>query len=226
MKWTVGVITAPREPSTLDSTLTSLMHARFWFYKSITVFAGPSHPECLQDIPGDVNACIGSDGAYPNFRAAAESLCLISQSDRSHAIMLCEDDIQVTAGLRDHLDSDARFHALLHHPATGVISLYTAAPNHNPAGGWHKVRVPHRAYGALAYVFPPAAARDFLNHASNLDRMNGQDLWVGKWCRDRELNYWCHSPSFVRHTGDVSSLANPGGIPQNRQCAEFLESIP
>lgn len=42
--------------------------------------------------------------------------------------------------------------------------------------------------------------------------------------RDAGLEYWMHSPSFVRHLGEVSTIQTRQ-LDEYRQCRVFLEKI-
>jgi len=116
----------------------------------------------------------------------------------------------------------------------GVLSLYCAGPNHDDDAasrfkadgfGWHAVNpVPPQAFGALAYVFSRASLVALLEWKSPSDRAPA-DWLIGCFCRDTQRPYMTHSPSFIRHTGEVSSLPEPGGVPECRQCKEFVAEV-
>ncbi len=138
---------------------------------------------------------------------------------QDHAVF--QDDVKLTRNLRAWLETVGLWPS----PRVAVLSLYTAAVNHRERPGWHRCEdLPRRAHGALAYVFPPHAARDFLAKPPPSNTWGQQDYWVGRWCRDAGLEYWMHSPSFVRHVGEVSTIQTLA-LDEYRQCREFLEQI-
>lgn len=203
IKWAVGVTTAPREPSTLYKTQWSIRAAG---WDRFAVFA-------------DGEARIGP---YLNFLAALQGL--VSSKPSADAFVVFQDDISVSEDLRSWLEGDWQFQCLLEHDPTcptGVISLYTAAPNHVEEPGWRELEFPATKLGALAYVFPSESARAFLAFPPSRTAARGTDVQVARWCRDTRREYWCHSPSFVMHTGHQSALENPGGVPECRQCKAF-----
>jgi len=216
MNWAVAVITAPREPSWLGDTVQSLTQAG---WGKITLHAEPhtNIPAHLAHLHTVVTS--RRVGPHLNFRGALARLVEEDLSADAYAVF--EDDIEVTRSLRDWLDTAGLWPSA----RVGVISLYTAAVNHREQPGWHRCdELPRRAHGALAYVFPPDAASDFLSKPPPSNTWGQQDYWVGRWCRDAGLEYWMHSPSFVRHLGEVSTIQTRE-LNEYRQCGAFLEDI-
>jgi hypothetical protein len=215
--WSVAVTTAPRSQPTLTDTLLSLRDAGW---------------------DAGANVFVDSDmqfGPYGNLRRAAVNLLILAMrlqrtGGEPDAYLICQDDIQLTRGLRQHLEADSYFRKMLFadellKKPVGVISLYCAGPNDSPAGGWHSIDdLPTAAYGALAYVFTRDSMLEFLRWICPNDRAPA-DWVMGCFCKDVQRDYVTHSPSFVRHTGETSSLPNPcvGHDPSYRQCREFLE---
>lgn len=194
MNWQVGVITCPRENPTLSKTLDSLYLAG-WYVTTI-----------FEDKE--------KDGCYRNWRKCAKSL--LDKSSQSDLILIAEDDIEVTKGLRKHL---------VKLPA-GVVSLYTAAPNHG-VNGWNQiVDLPKKSNGALATVWRPQILSEFLRYDRSDEFKNGTDTLIGMWCKRTGTPLWCHSPSFVRHTGDTSTIDPTWDECQQyyRNCKEWLPS--
>jgi hypothetical protein len=216
MDWAVAVTTAPRGPSWLMPTIESLARAG---WKDLTLQAEPgTYIPC--DIP-QVQVVTNAHrlGPHLNFRAALAGLVRENAKADAHAVF--EDDIEVTRSLRFWLETEGLWPS----GRVGVVSLYTASVNHRDQEGWHLCDdLPRRACGALAYVFPPDAARDFASRPPVRNTWGQQDYWVGRWCREAGLQYWMHSPSFVRHLGEVSTTLGRG-LDEQRQCRRFLEGI-
>jgi hypothetical protein len=202
--------------SYLARTLSSIADAG---WRELTIFAEPATA-----IPGNAEGCriIRNSrclGPHRNFRAALAGL--VDSQPGVDAYAVFEDDIALTAGLRAWLESGGLWPS----GRVGVVSLYTAAINHQLQPGWHACpELPKLAQGALAYLFPPESARSFLSTSPLSYTWGQQDFWVGWWCRRVGLEYWMHSPSFIRHLGEVSSIGTQGLDP-HRQCGEFLEEI-
>jgi hypothetical protein len=216
MKWAVALITAPREPSWLRDTVESLTRAG---WDKPTLYAEPDTP-VFADL-GHLDMVVNRRrlGPHLNFRRALAGL--VEQSASAEAYAVFEDDVAVTGNLRGWLETVGLWPSC----RVGVVSLYTAAVNHREQPGWHKCEdLPKRAHGALAYVFPPDAARDFLAKPPASKTWGQQDYWVGRWCRDAGLEYWMHSPSLVRHLGEVSTIQTRE-LDEYRQCRVFLERI-
>ena len=102
----------------------------------------------------------------------------------------------------------------------GYLNLYTFPVNQaigdavKPGGGWFKAN--QMGKGAVALVFPRDAVIDLLSTRSMLER--AQDVHRGHRSIDgavvtamgeRGWVEYCHNPSLVQHTGDVSAIGNP-----------------
>jgi len=216
MKWAIAIITAPRESSRLEATLSSVAEAG---WDNPIVVAEPNAP-----IPASVSQLRVLRnphrlGPHRNFRRAVSVLLEVEPQADAYAVL--EDDIQMSASLRAWLDSTGVWPS----DRTGVLSLFTAYANHSMQPGWHPCRdVPRRAHGAQAYVFPPRAAIAYLSMPPRRMTWGQTDYWVGWWCRESGYEYWMHSPSFVRHTGKESTIIHLP-LDEYRQCREFLPRI-
>ena len=194
LNWVVGVITCPRDTPTLKATLDSLERAG-WPY------AGVLHDKA-------------KDGCYRTWRKLGTLLCDLP----CDYVLMCEDDLQITTGLRAHLEQGM---------PQGVVSLYTGAVNHGEPG-WNQVtKLPKNCHGALATIWTPDLLKTFLQYDRSGEFRNGTDTLIGMWCRNSGIPYWTHTPSFVRHTG-VTSAIDPSwdtAQSQYRQCKEWLPSV-
>lgn len=176
------------------------------------------------------NSLVYSDhyrrGPYPSFVGLLKFL--VDQCDGEgphspHWILICQDDIEISAGLRWRLEANGLPY--------GVVSLFTAAGNHRPdSPGWNQVKTPQRAWGAQALIFTPGLARRFVADPPNIDWTRKVDHCVGLFCRRENVPLWCHSPSFVRHVGkDESTLADfrgeVAGRDEDRDCAEWCRDV-
>lgn len=225
LRWAVGIITARRSPSTLSATYKSLLSAG-WTRNQILVSAEQNVPagdllveqlDSSRRAPHAVHH-LRPAGCYRNWRFMLAMMLESAPNDDYY--LISEDDCQYTAGLRHYLDANPP-------PRDGIASLYTAAPNHRPdSPGWNSITVPLRAYGALAYCIPPDLARRFHADPPHPKWLNGTDTAMGYFCQREGVKYYCHSPSFVRHTGigeGMETTLPDAGVAKNRQCAEWAE---
>ena len=195
IKWGCAVITSPRPgPDTLKSTLASVQNAGF-----TPVVCMDEHKKL---------------GAWGNWLFAASVLV---RQDFDY-VMIVEDDVELSVGLRDYLD--------FYLPPDGIASLYSAAPNDSSDSlfGWIKVKVPNRAYGALAYVMRLHTMAAIAADPPFPDRPHGTDHNIGTWCKRQGGPYHVHAPSFAVHRGAFSTLPDAGN-PECRQCRRWVESI-
>jgi hypothetical protein len=198
LHWAISVLTCDRQVSYLERTRASLRRAGW-----------PVHSTYIDTARA---------GCYRGWRSALAHL--LHESPAADFLLLCEDDIAVTAGCRDLLD--------LYPPDPHAInSLYCAAPNHDDSVfGWHGVaRLPRCALGALAYAMTPDMARRFLADPPLPDWADGTDMAMGKFCQRERLPYMVHSPSLVQHIGTVSSLREPSHDEQSRHAKRWLKSL-
>lgn len=205
----VGVTTAPRESPTLQATLASIRLAGW----NVDLLANDEHK---------------SLGPYGNFLRVLQAGVACATHATTHAtdhILVFQDDIEVTRGLRSCLDANQ--------PPVGVVSLYTPANLHRDESGWHKTTRLPRSYGALAIMMDCEMAAKFI--ASPPGRETGgkltwrnthqTDFWITKFCAAKQIPYWTHSPSFTMHAGTTSSLDSPNANSRVRQCYVFCRSV-
>lgn len=200
LTYVVGVTSAPRPRPTLPATLDSL------------AAAGWTDPIVFYDAE--------RRGPWWNFKRAFWSLKIlggISGAPRPDLILIVEDDVQITPGLRWWLDESL--------PRTDdVFSLYSSASVTGVAGyypNWW--RGTGRGNGALAILLPYSVSIPLIDPIAGDRRTDAQ---IAAWCGKRGPHYLFHSPSFVRHTGGGnSSLRSPCGDESTRQCAEFVKEI-
>lgn len=208
--FSVGVISAPRPTPTLESTLQSLARAG---WPNVVVFRD-----------GDRR------GPLACWKWAVEILLTIDTD--INWLLICEDDIEVTPGLRWWLQGIRLGSCCGNIPedaCTGVLSLYCQRnrfwfPTATP--GWRRF-TPSIGCGALAYVMSRSVAKDILwclDHWPKSDSWSsGPDHAVAKFCRDFQRPYYIHSPPFIRHTGTTTSLRRPVGDERFRNCHSWVE---
>jgi len=196
-QWAAAVTTARRGADYLTGTLKSLAMAG-WLRVHVFADVGADPVDSQPWHPSDRWL-----GPYQNFLRALEALADIYPNADAYAVF--QDDILVSRGCRLWLEGQ-----LWPDPLPGVVSLYTAAEI--AAGrndGWFGLDpalLPRKAYGALAYVFPPAHAKKFLSSPPKHGSRTMLDVAVGRWCRENGLPYVQHVPSLVQHVGEVSAI--------------------
>lgn len=216
MKWATVIRTAPRPTSYIEGTIDSLAKAG-WNDPIIWSEPGAAIPDVVRGPRVIVNH--QRLGPHFTFRAAMNGIVELFPDADAYGIF--EDDIQITRGLRCHLETVDLWPS----DNVGVLSLYTAGANAGEIPGWHQCsRIPERAIGALAFIFPRRAARLFVSTPPASRNWNQADYWVGYWCKLMKLEYWMHSPSFVLHVGVESSISTRS-IDRFRQCKEFVEDM-
>lgn len=165
-------------------------------------------------------------GCNRTYRAALRDL--LDNCD-NEAVIVFQDDLLVAKGLKAYVDR-------MEWPAPveqmGVVSLYCAGPHAKPDRGlwrfplsaddsesWAKV------YGALAFVWPRAAAEKFLADPPAVMGRSLCDQLIGAWCAKNDLQMWVHSPSLIQHIGKVSSFGPVDSLTKYRVATDFVENI-
>tara|TARA_Y100000034_G_scaffold116174_1_gene154179 strand:- start:76 stop:744 length:669 start_codon:yes stop_codon:yes gene_type:complete len=214
-----AITTAERDGEDyLPTTLRSLRDAGF---ADTAIFAEPNAP-----APANLHVIrnLKKRGAYPNFLHALKWLTF--SKPFADAYIVWQDDIEVSLGLRQHLN-DLLWPA--DRETIGVVSLYAAGLYGLEGEGLVNI-TDHRAYGALAYVFPRHAAVKLTSDPPRRGSLTMTDVSVGEFCRREGLSYWVHNPSLVRHIGDVSSISSRNKmkavVPGARNCVEFAPQVP
>src|SRR5262249_31303291 len=125
LRWSVGVLTAPRPVPTIDRTLSSLARAGF---SPVHIFAEPGSwiPEQFAHLPRTVHGRpLGNLG---NFYTSLASLLMLEPGADCYAVF--QDDIEVAEGLRAWCDKE------LWPMGAGLVSLYTCGVDHGRQSGW------------------------------------------------------------------------------------------
>ena len=98
-KWAVGLTTAPRECSTLETSLKSLFRAG-WTTPRLFAEPGTRIPQSACSLPlTQRDSCLG---AFPNWYLALTELAM--RHPDADARLLCQDDVLYIEGLRAYLN--------------------------------------------------------------------------------------------------------------------------
>ena len=245
-KWTVGVITAPREQGYyLDRTLASLNKAG---WSDINVFAEPgsSIPE---GFGGHVIRRRKKYGDWTNWATALYELFL-SEPDTDYYFML-EDDALLCSGARAYLD-----YALPTLGPMASMSLYTPSKYHRPSRNrvFHNECRGKRTWSTVTVVMPHSSVLSFfsdpdvqrhrffdifevkegywnnkasygMGRTSVTDCVGNtiKDAVIGQWAEKNKLPVYYHTPALAEHIGNFSTLTEDDATPENgRMSKDFV----
>lgn len=194
------VTTCPREVNYLSDTLASIQESGF---SDVCVYGDPERK-----------------GAYRNFLAAVQS-----ESVHELPILAFQDDVQVSEGAREYLNA---IPPEVWNERTAVVSIYSAEASQIAGHDWHQLpNVPAcNFFGALAILLPVWSWKKLLANPPCPEALNQTDVRLWQVARREKMNIWLHTPSLVRHTGEVSSIAEwSAAHAKYRQCGRFLERV-
>ena len=80
------------------------------------------------------------------------------------------------------------------------------------------------AYGACALLMPRESARKIVDNCTHPESRTKTDIHVAETCYRLGLSWWLHTPSFVEHRGEVSSL-HEHGLNDYRRAGEFCPDV-
>lgn len=232
MRWTVGVITAPRERGYyLDRSLLSITRAGFC---DITVFAEPGSvvPEGQRVVRRHKNY-----GDWTNWATGFYEL-LLSNSDSDYFLMT-EDDALLCKDAKRYLE-----YAL---PSLGNFasaSLYTPSIYKNKHRCFHNELQGQRTWSTVTVVMRTDMAVSFFSDIDvqrhrfmdifgedarywccpKTDTKNSiKDAVIGQWAAKRNLPVYYHTPSLAEHIGEFSNLTDqPSLVANGRMSADFV----
>jgi hypothetical protein len=222
--WSVGITTAPRAGETLEQCVESLRAAG---WQTARIFAEPG-AELPASCRHFATTCRDERlGAFPNWYLGLAELVMRQPS--ADAYLMVQDDAVLARGARAYLEQ-----WLWPAATVGVVSLY--CPSHYSQGratGMHVITEGWLSWGALAYAFPGAAARQILLHPSALEHrrrgphggLRNVDSVVGAWCVETALPYYVHVPSLVQHIGHTSTLYPDASAAGKRVASDFVADI-
>jgi hypothetical protein len=233
IKWSVGVITAPREKGYyLDKTLKSIKTGG---WDDVVVFAEP-RAAIPPDFDGDIVRRRKQYGDWTNWATGLYELFL-SEPDSDYYFML-EDDALLCKNARQYLE-----YALPELDDFGSLSLYTPSnyckPNfkgfHNEQEGrntWSTVTVIMSHNAVLRFFSDPdvqkhrffdifkVGPRYWGGHAGHgsygtgytsiIDTVGNtvKDAVIGKWAEKNKLPIFYHTPALAEHIGYHSTLTD------------------
>lgn len=216
--WSVGVTTAPRKEPTLARCLSTLAAAG---WPECIVFAEPDSD--LRGLPEGTELVTRNRtlGAWPNWLLGLSEMFL--RDPRADAYFIVQDDTIFCQQIRELLEA-----VLWPDPATGLVSVYSAAPCCHNEVGFHRVK--SEMLGALSVILPNVSVRlllaDFHVVSHRMSPMHDGtkyiDVVVGDWCgRSRRPAYF-FSPSLAQHIGDHSTLWKGDSGNRRRSAADFV----
>ena len=222
-KLIIGITTCPRVngEDRLTETVASLRQAGF--ADDIVVFSEPSDGV----VAGDYEIVHRKERLGVNGNWYQTLLDLLDRSTAKTHIMICQDDVRFSAGLRNYMN--IHFKSMF----KGMYTLYTSGLRFDWSRpvGWNKM-VPDPAIGvpgALSFLFPREIAKQLASSVRNNMPDAGAihiDNEVGKWLGANGYTVQYHLPSLAQHTGDnVSTIYK--NVPKNagRVAPGFVQKI-
>jgi hypothetical protein len=232
LKWTVGVITSPRQQGYyLDRNVKSLTKAGF---SELTVFAEPGSfvPEGVTVVRRPKKY-----GDWTNWATGLYEL-LLSNPD-ADCFLMTEDDAVLCKDAKRYLE-----HAL---PSLGdfaSLSLYTPSLYRNRHRCFHNELRGHRTWSTVTVVMRRSKAisffsdKDVQRHRFEDIFGEGADYWccpktdfknsikdavIGQWAAKTNSPVYYHTPSLAEHIGEFSNLTDQPSLVQNgRMSADFV----
>ncbi len=233
MKWTVGIITAPRtNENYLARTVESIKRAG---WSDITIFAEPS-----SFIVDNCRIIQRSKqyGDWTNWATALYEL-LLSEPDTDYFFM-AEDDVIVSKHSKEYLE-----YALPCLENFGSASLYTPSICHRKNfQGFHDESKGHKTWSTVTVIMSRDKVISFFSDpdvqrhrfedifglgenywcCSKTDPKNSiKDAVLGHWAKKNNLPIYYHTPSLAEHIGDSSTLTNQiSSIENGRRSFDFI----
>ncbi|MDB5388806.1 MAG: hypothetical protein JWM11_4452 [Planctomycetaceae bacterium] len=222
--WSVGIVSAPRREATLEWCLDSLRRAG-WDRPRLFIDGLIRIPDRYSQLP--VTWREESIGAWPNTYLALMEM--IQRDPHVDAYLLLQDDafLYDRGNLREYLEA-----ALWPGDCPGIVSLYCPQPYNRTEPGWHTRSEPW-VWGAQAFLFSPAAAREFVSSPEVIShRWTGHyegrvqvDVLLGKWALAHDWPVWFPNPSLVQHVGNTSSIWQDARIAGFRRANWFAGDL-
>lgn len=220
-RWMVGVTTSPRDPSTVNQTLDSVVRAGWsspWVFMDGAVQLSPRH----RHLP--VTFRESRSGAWPNYFLALSEL--LHRDPDADAYAVIQDDVLLAnaENLKTYLEE-----VLWPDPSVGVVSLYCPSVYHQESAGWHQLEQKW-IWGALAFIFSNESAWAFISdpeviahrRSQQFDGLRQIDTTVGQWIRRTKRQILYPVPSLARHIGEQSTLWQTAIAGGKRQASAFL----
>ena len=222
-KLIIGITTCPRVHGVdkLTDTIASLREAGF--KDDIVVFSEPEKVVSSGDYA--VVHRVKLLGVNGNWYQTL--IDLVNRTPPKTHIMICQDDVKFSKGLRQYLD--IHFDRKL----KGLYTIYTSGLRFDWSRphGWNKM-VPDPAIGipgALSFLFPRPIAVELVKDIKDNMPDAGAihiDNEVGKWLGSRGYAVQYHLPSLAQHTGDnVSTIYKNKPRNSGRVSPGFIQKI-
>ena len=219
-EWAVGITSAPRKPSTLFETISSIRDAG---WDDLVLFA---EPETLTDgLGGSIEVVRRSAklGAWPNWILSLAELFL--RKPQADAYVLFQDDVILCRNVREYLEM-----SLWPRERLAFVSLYCSSGYDGKGERYATPSGVDGYIGALALVFPPQAVRALLSSGlawahrlrPGTGGVNGVDFAIGRWAAKEDLDGLFHSPSLAQHIGDASTVWPDGRNAGRRKADTFV----
>lgn len=240
--WAIAVTTSPRRQPTLNACLERLDSCG-WQQPLLSIDGDVDVPVNFQELP--VTQRTNPIGAWPNYYLTLSEL--VMQSPHADAYMVVQDDSifancgQLKSYLEELLwpvadngsnDDSANIDNSTLDPSSEkcLVSLYCCADDTRETDGWFLYDGQWK-FGALAMVFSPAAAQQFLRDErvtghrllGGKHSMAGIDAVIGDWAFRNQVPVWHSSPSLVQHIGNVSTIWETSGAHGLRRASRFID---
>ena len=222
--WAVGVTTAPRKQSTLQSCVDCLIEAgwdapRIFVDGEVDLGALPSHLEVTRRDP--------QVGAWPSWYLALAELFM--RQPHADAFMIVQDDVILFRHrkLRQYLEDFLW-------PVEGpcVVSLFCSRAYVTAQVGWFRLEE-DLVWGGQALLFSREACLGIfsdpqvLNHRLTEAGFAGIDSVVGNWAGRHDVPVYVSTPSLAQHIGQVSAIWSSSTQAYiNRRASKFAGSFP
>ena len=222
-EWAVAVTTSPRRQPTVDACLDRLLSTG-WNELLLSIDGDVQIDDRFQHMASTRRS--SPIGAWPNYFLTLGEL--VMRSPNADAYMVVQDD-SIFANcpqFKTYMESvlwpiaDERC----------LVSLYCAADDSRDTDGWFEFSGQWKL-GALAMVFSPVAARDFLSdqRVASHRRLGGRhglagiDAVIGDWAIRNQISIWHSTPSLVQHIGNVSTIWENSGANGLRRASRFVD---
>ena len=233
IKWTVGIVTAPREFGYyLDQTIDSLQKAG---WNELNVFAEPDSkiPDCFS---GNVTYRKKQYGDWTNWAVALYEL-LLSEPDTDYFLMT-EDDVVVNRFSKIYLEW-----SLPQLPYLGSASIYTPNKYNKKSRGFHNCCVGWDTWSTVTVIMPRESVINFFSDDKvqrhrfedifsqekvawgvDCDTKNSiKDAVIGQWAYKNRLCMYYHTPALAEHIGVHSTLSQGKATKENdRKSCDFI----
>lgn len=221
--WAVGVTTAPRKQSTLQSCVDCLIDAgwdtpRIFVDGEVDLGSLPSH---LKVTRRDSQV-----GAWPSWYLGLTELLM--RHPQGDAFMIVQDDVVLFRHrkLRQYLED-----FLWPEEGPCVVSLFCSRAYTTEQAGWRRLDE-NLVWGGQALLFSREAVLELLSdpqvvrHRLTKSGFAGIDSVVGRWAERHNVPVYVSTPSLAQHIGQVSAIwSSTTQAYINRRASKFAGSL-